>query len=407
MPARFLLIAFRFPPYDRIGAYRWSKLCGRLAARGHDIDVLTVPWPRAADPGWHGDVEHPRIRVHRTESLYPHRFRHLRPESRVLQRLHGRVLGAFDRVVGDHDAAVLWGYTMLPRAREILHATHARVVIATGAPYSANLWAARLKQSWPALRLIQDFRDPWLSTQAELATSPEARDFRVATRAADILVSVTPEMSALFAELSGHPRVETIENGVELRKLERERRDVPTRFDFAYVGGLYNQREVPFGRFVEWMRVRRKAGRGVRTVVAGLYPHHLAETFGDLVRAGDLVFEPLLPQSEAFERLLAARWALQFNGPVAFAHTQTTTKLVEHAALRRPTLSLNYGGATEALVRSRQLGVSLRADAGTLFAELDAAFGAPPACNFDVSDFDFDATAARYSALIDELAGVP
>lgn len=404
MPASFLLLAFRFPPYDRIGAYRWSKLCGRLARLGHTIDVMTVRWPSANDPGWHQDVLHQNIRVHRTASLYPHRFRHLRPRSRLSQRLHGSVLGWFDRAVGEHDAAMLWGHRMLPRAERILERTHSRVVVATGAPYSANVWAARLKRRWPALRLVQDFRDPWFATRAELDQSPHAADFHFATSNADALVAVTPEMSSLFRTLSGHRRVETVENGVELSKLEQQRKMVEQRFDFAYVGGLYNERDVPFRRFADWVRHRRSIGRSVRVVVAGLYPHRLKTDYDDLVSVGDLHFEPLLPQDQAFELLSMSRWALQFNGPVALAQTQTTTKLVEHAALLRPTLSLNYGGATEALIRTKKLGLSLRGDSKTLFTELDAAVEAPPECNFDVREFDFGQTAARYSSLIDDLA---
>jgi hypothetical protein len=130
----------------------------------------------------------------------------------------------------------------------------------------------------------------------------------------------------------------------------------------------------------------------------------LRTDYADLLGSGQLELLPHLPQREAFELLAASKIALQFNGPGALGTFQTTTKLVEHAALGRPTLSLNYGGAAEDFILSRRLGWSLRADRESLFVELDACWQSQQSFDFDVSEFDFDSTAQRYSALIDSLA---
>lgn len=405
MPTPFLLFAFRFPPFDRIGAYRWSKLCGRLAQLGHVIDVFSAPWNDSADPGWFGDVRHENIRIHRVASLYPHRLRGAQYEQRLLQKLHGRAFRWLDRILPSHDIASLWGIRLLPAAERLLEApTAPRVIIATGAPFSANIWAARLSLRHRGVRLIQDFRDPWVSSPRELGKSPWAGDFRLATRAADLLVSVTPEMTELYRGLSGHRNVATVPNGVELAGIRRGGAGTALHHEFAYIGNLYNAREVPLARFLDWVRAKRQSGTALRTVIAGSYPNHLRVVHRDLVDAGLLSLHPQLPQQRAFELIAASRWALHFNGPGALGTFQMTTKLIEHAALGRPTLSMNYGGATDEFIRARGLGCSLRADSAQLFEQLECCWQAESQFRLDVSDFDFDSTARLYSSLIDQVA---
>ena len=408
MPLPFVLIAFRFPPYDRIGAYRWSKLSGRLARLGHSIDVVTVRWANADDPGWFKEVEHENVRVHRLPSFYPHRLRAAQFEARLLQKAQGRLFGWLDRASPGHDVASLWGHRLLPYVARLLEDRASPLMVATGAPFSSNFWAARLRCATPRARLIQDFRDPWLTGPEEVQGDEGAR-FDLATKSADLLVSVTPEMSALFQRLSGHERVETVPNGVELRALRETAWPTERRYDFAYIGNLYNRRDETLARFLDWVRAKKQAEpmrqrEAPRVVIAGLHPNALGTLHADLIASGHLTLLPQLPQHEAFALIAASRFALHLNGPGSIGTFQTTTKLVEHAGLGRPTLSLNYGGASETFIRQQGLGFSLRADSPELDAELDARWRAEQPFELDVAEFDFDRTAAKYSALIDGLA---
>jgi len=402
-----VLIAFRFPPYDRVGAYRWSKLCGRLARLGHPIDVLCARWPPVRDPGWFEDVQHENVRVHRLSSFYPHQLLGAHFRHRLPQQLKAGAFRLLQRVTPIHDVASLWWPSLRPAASRLLAAQRKPVLIATGAPFSSNYWAARLRLGHPGTRLIQDFRDPWLTSTKELRQSGWARRFRVATTHADLLVSVTAEMSELYRRLSGHPRVSTVHNGVELAQLRALVAPIGARYDFAYIGNLFNRREEPLRRLLSWVRAKLHAGHAPRLAIAGQYAASLQDETRDLLASGHLTLQPHLPQRQAFELLLASKVALQLNGPGALPQFQTTTKLIEHAALGRPTLSLNYGGAAEDVIRSRGLGWSVRADSPRLFEELDACWHSQQRFALDVSEFDFDQTARRYSDLIESVAQLP
>jgi hypothetical protein len=198
-----------------------------------------------------------------------------------------------------------------------------------------------------------------------------------------------------------------VPNGVELAQIRALRAPPTPRYDLAYIGNLFNRREEPLRRLLNWLRERRQQAVPPRLAIAGQYSLSLREEARDLLDSGQLSLQPHLPQQQAFELLLSSRIALQLNGPGPLPTFQTTTKLVEHAALGRPTLSLNYGGAAEDFVLGRRLGWSLRADSPQLFQQLDACWRSQERFELDVSEFDFDQTAARYSALIEGVRQQP
>ncbi len=348
---------------------------------------------------WFAGTEHTKIHVTRTLSGYPHALKAVKmPTTGAGKRLRRWTLSAFDRCSSD-DAAH-WHWFMVPAAERLLRANGVPVLVATGAPFSVNLWAARIKQRHPELKLIQDFRDPWLT---EPASGVAGDAFAEATMTADCLVSVTDEMTALFAKLSGHHHTRTIANGVDLEQVRSCRSSAPARLDFAYIGALANGRDVPATLFLQWVRRRRDEGRPVRAAFMGRIPPTLARDFEDLVHSGQLELHGHGPQRDAFALAASARYALHFNGPVAVALTQVTTKLVEHAALGRPTLSLNYGGAVEPFIQERGLGLSLRADAADLPVRLDDSLTTNEPWSLSIDDLDAQRSVEAYSQLIESV----
>jgi hypothetical protein len=133
----FVLIAFRFPPYDHVGAYRWSKLCGRLARLGHRIDVLCAHWPQVEDPGWFGDVQHENVRIHRARSFYPHQLHGAHFQHRLAQKLKIGAFRLLGRMAPVHDIASLWWPSLKPAAQRLLAAQSKPMLIAKHNPECA------------------------------------------------------------------------------------------------------------------------------------------------------------------------------------------------------------------------------------------------------------------------------
>lgn len=395
-----LILAFRYPPFHEVGAYRWARFSGRLAREGHRVHVVTVAWPAVEEMSWFADTVHPNLEIVRTRSGYPHQLRWRRKErGRVRKEVRKRVLEAVNRF--SRDDAERWGVFLLPKVADLVARHPIEVVVATGAPFNTNYWASEVKRKHPHLKLIQDFRDPWFTSNESLQSSPWRERFFAATGAADRIVAVTDEMSQLYAELAGHDRIATVPNGVDLEAVRAVRAVGPPELDFAYVGTLFNERDRTLALFLNWVRARAAQGRVVRGKIMGLYPDRLPGEFADLVDAGQLEFLPHGQQEKALRLVASARFGLQLSAPSKQSDTQVTTKIVEHAALGRPTLSLNYGGAVAKAIETRGLGISLDAGAKDLDVQLDLAYQSEQPWPLMVADLDFEHCARTYSELIE------
>ena len=198
-PARrpLLLIAYKFPPYAGVGGFRWAKLSKYLARLGHEVHVVTVPWPAYGPNTLMADAAEPGVTVHPIPSGSPHRFRH-RP-------LRGRwtVGGTLCRAAGARralfydDEAQRWGRHLV----RLLRAADRRARASTsrwppGIRFRPTAGRRELKRRRPGLKLIQDFRDPWADNPFRSLPRRRAQRIRAwqrdAVAAADAVVSVTP-----------------------------------------------------------------------------------------------------------------------------------------------------------------------------------------------------------------------
>lgn len=404
--AGILLIAHRYAPYSRVGAYRWVRLSSRLARRGHPVHVLTVHWPRMEPMEWLSEAETPGITIHRTRSGFPQQLKYGRLPIPKLDQSLGRGLRFLARAFPAYDESSNWGRFLLPEAKRLIDLHALQVVVATGGPFTAHHFAAQIKHQRPRVKLIQDFRDPWFLTLDEAEAAGWKENYQNCLKAADAVVGVTTEMTDL---LRGHcpsgPRFLTIENGVELELLRQAsagREQVSRDSDFVYAGSIFSERHVPLLPFFEWMRERRRSFEPIRLKIIGRVDRRLPAICADLLLSGDVkILEPM-PQKKVFDEILGARMALHLNAPKT-NDTQVSTKLLEYAALGVPTVSLNYGGAADTLVRDSRLGWSVDAGSNEFSSQLDAIWSSTTPFAPDLERFDFESLADRYCHLITEV----
>lgn len=401
---RILLIAFQYPPYSAVGAFRWAKLSKYLARAGHPIDVLSVDWSAGGPNANLEDVEHPNITIHRLRSGYPHQLRMKRYRSHLLSVLHSRALTYYNRLTGAQDPAQRWGRWLLPAAKQLVAAKGIPVVIATGAPFQVNRWAAKLRTELDSVCLIQDFRDAWAHTpvkrrEADQQTAVQQMQYSVEN--ADVIVSVTEELLDRF-RVSDRPRIyRCIGNGFDPEFVPTSSTRPEPTTDFAYAGSLNMGRLEPAFAFLRGVRELVAEGRQLKVELVGGQPMSLKREFADLVAAGALSLRGTVAQAEAHAIVQAARCALLFTArEVTYA---ASTKLFEYAMLEVPTVEFGYGGTPERLIQDRGLGLAVdlskqSAREGILAAtSLDLA-----SLRFDVADRAYDVIAEKYSDLIAE-----
>ena len=101
----------------------------------------------------------------------------------------------------------------------------------------------------------------------------------------------------------------------------------------------------------------KAAKADIQVLHFGHFPLQTKRKFQDLIISKKLVLNDFVPQQDAFTELQHADIALHFGSP-EFDYA-LSTKLFEHLGLRKPTLSLNFGGDIDLIIKQFDLGVSV------------------------------------------------
>jgi glycosyltransferase involved in cell wall biosynthesis len=271
---KVLLVVYAFPPAGGVGTLRAASLARYLPAEGIRLDVLTTRNPSSVglDYSLLREIP-PDVMVHRTTTLdlpfaLKKRLKSLMTGARPPSAHHGAGAIAakpnlLKRVFQDlllPDPQVTWLPILTRAAHRIVRKRSIDLVIITGAPYSDYLLSERLRQSFPHLAIVLDFRDEWLSTSFDVASfqfsrSERARRFAIkaeadAVKSATAVVAVT---EATRREMHGRYPYEPeskflhIPNGFDATRLNTTKpsNDPRTsdRILVTYVGSLYTSTE--------------------------------------------------------------------------------------------------------------------------------------------------------------------
>jgi glycosyltransferase involved in cell wall biosynthesis len=407
-----LLIAYKFPPYAGVGAFRWAKLSKYLARLGHEVHVVTVRWPTYGANTLLEDAAEPGVTVHAIRSGSPHRLRH-HPLGRwgsAARRLSLRLL---DSALFYDDEAQRWGRHLVGFCERLIDEHGIEVAVATGHPFQANRWAAELKRRRPALRLVQDFRDPWADNPFRSLPQRRAERIRAwqreAMAAADAIVSVTPPLLEMFLREAPGKRGVVITNGVDpeigsIASAPTSSAGGPIRL--THIGNVSNGRDRPLDALLDAVRSLGDEGPPIQVRLVGGTLDWVGRVNADLVEEGVLHVRPPLSQGEALRLVAESDYALQLNAREC--PYGASTKVFEYALLQVPQISLNYGGFVSRIVRDHGFGHSIdlsgEVDLEGLLRSLPQRAAADRGrFPFDVAAFTHPVLASRYSTLIESL----
>jgi hypothetical protein len=173
-----LLVNFDFPPNQGIGGRRWGKFAKQLAREGYVVHVIKAdPLQGNTESPWTADVRSPHIYTYPVARKYPQSFSH--PGTGLLSKLKYR-WARFQLQRKEkgtiYDVSIGWEEEMKEQAVSLIKQFDIVNVIATGAPWNLLVYTARLKEIFPQINIIADFRDPWLNARNYgMATLDESR----------------------------------------------------------------------------------------------------------------------------------------------------------------------------------------------------------------------------------------
>lgn len=404
MSLRVLLIAYKYPPYAGVGAYRWAKLTKYFAKSGVQVHVVTVDWRHTGSNTLCEDVKSENIIVHRIPCVYPYNLSARKFNSRVLSIARYFFLGALNKFLFWDDEAQYWGRDLLRFCERLICEEKINTLIATGHPFQSIRHASEIKRKIPELKFIADFRDPWFQHRKSKLTHRRFFKLRAAMEkaliAADLNVFVTRGLISEYLDQIDPVVRESIDvahipNGVDVNLEQPLCPSGPFDYDFIHAGNITNGREEPLERFLLGLQ---KIQPSSSVLLIGKVPEAIVAKFGSMK---NLVVSESVSQAEVFDLIAKSRYALQLNA--RHVPYSVSTKIYEYPALGRPTISINYGGEVADLIEEYALGFSLHADSNSFDAELADIVGSKPPDVVFPPSFSYASIAQHYLGKVRQL----
>jgi len=344
-----------------------------MAEAGVQIYVIKADPVRGSTPSpWTSDATHPNIRVTSLPRTYPLAVSHSRSGlmGKLAFKWHTSRLGRMTRGT-IYDISVGWEKSFRQTADKLVKSEKITHVIATGAPFHLLTETARIKDRFPYLTVLCDYRDPWITgiNYGMPQLAPKRMQFEKDLQhemfmKADIVTAVNPSMLAEIKESNN--RLNEARCRFEVIPHFYDQADIPTTepveqkpddiIRLVYGGALYMGLESHFERINLFLTK-------LQSVQPQLYARLQFDIFtSDLrfahfVKAHSGVVRLQPPIGKVFfDKVAGADFAVVFS-----AHHNKdylTTKFMEYLPQHKPMLHIGDEGFCRQFILDHRLGLT-------------------------------------------------
>lgn len=412
-----IIVNFDFPPNQGIGGRRWAKFAKGLAAKGVRVYVIKAdPVSSNKISPWTDETIHPLIEVHSIKRTYPEsvshpgkgwkrKFRYLWELNQLKKKTRGTI----------YDIAIGWQDVLTRKLTELVESKKVTQIIATGAPFNALYYCALFKKTHPGVKLLVDYRDPWLTAQnygmpflSADAKKFEAEKQHAVFQYADVIVSPYEELTnrlfdeahEVMADKSKFKVLPHFYDDTEVLSASTHASKSPSnKVTFVYGGALYTGTGPMLDEWRDYLLQLQNSGdilskRLLFKVFTDNQPE--AERFKDIP---SVQTSPTIGK-RIFEELTSADFCIV----MAAEHNknQFTTKFFEYLPLRKPFIYFGPEGDISRFIEEHSLGrriADFKRDIPVLIDDLDSnriAFND----KFDISSYSLSAATERLLSLL-------
>ena len=407
-PKHILIVNFDFPHNQGIGGRRWAKFAKELARRNYVVHVIKADAVPGNIPSpWTEDVRDQNIRIYSLPRKYPLSFSH--PDGSLLgkikYRLARRKLYLSEKGT-IYDAAIGWEKEFSAKAGALIKEYGIVNVIASGAPWYVLVYTARLKQQFPQLYFIADFRDPWLNAKnygmANLSADrmeTEVKKFTLVLDQADVVIAPNRDMVQEIqkrAKPESKSKFQVISHFFDPEDIpEVKQTHAGEEIHIVYGGDLYIGLQPQFEILVDQLnRLKADFPEVYRRVKFKMYTNSSAP---DILRNNEKIeIKPSIGKG-LFDALNEADYCLIMLTDAK--RNEPTTKFMEFLPMRKPLLVLAPQGEITQLVTSEKLGYVVEANDPTSLGQILTSTGDFNR-HFDLQKFRLDSVTDQLCKLL-------
>lgn len=362
---KVMMVAHQFPPVGGSGVQRSAKFAKYLPLYGWEPVVLT------RDKG---------KMVLRDESLLkelPEDMEIIRTPAydlTVLPWVFSKVGKFIAWKILIPDGEVLWMKKAVGTCIERIQAGDIDVLYTTSSPYSDHLFGLEVKNHYPNLFWLADFRDEWtnnpylIDKPHRLSRMKKEREMeKEVLKKADVLVTNTPVMKENFVRLNPgiglETRMHVIPNGFDTEDFEgfRQKKIQNSQFTITYTGALYGRRKPDLvleavGNLVRKGKIQKDR---IRISFIGSFKHDVLD---NLIKKngleGSVDTISYMEHGECLKNMMASDAMLLIEGGGPGSEAFYTGKIFEYIQTNNPILAaIPENGAAAMLIRNTRTGI--------------------------------------------------
>ncbi len=240
---KILIITYYWPPSGGSGVQRWLKFVKYLTRKNYDCIVYTPENPETPviDNSLLSDIPSENFEVIKTKIKEPYSlYRWITGKSSkervtvsflnesekkasITERISKWIRGNFFIP----DARMLWIKPSIQYLTKYISKNKIDIIVSTGPPHSMHLIALGIKQKFPHIKWISDFRDPWTNIDfleelylTQWAIKKHQHLEKKVIQSADMIITVSPTLTAELKELDkqNSDKFYTITNGFDIEE---------------------------------------------------------------------------------------------------------------------------------------------------------------------------------------------
>ena len=256
---KVLIVSYYWPPSGGSGVQRWMYFTKYLQSFGIEPIIVTID-PKSASYNTFDESllkEVSSVRTIHTQGgfqilkLYSFLKSGSANKKIPTGNLGSKAPSFFDKIASKVRAnyfipyaRVSWNKKALPEIQKIIKEEGIDLFITTGPPHSTHLLGLAVRKSFPSIKWIADFRDPWrevyynnLFKRSKKSDEKDALFEKEVIEKSDIILTVGPSMAELLSSKTSNPsKVKYILNGFEASKIDGLTRQKHPDFTITHVG---------------------------------------------------------------------------------------------------------------------------------------------------------------------------
>ncbi|MDI9339157.1 MAG: glycosyltransferase [Sediminibacterium sp.] len=367
-----LIVCYGFPPNPGVAGRRWAKFAKYLKREGYGVSVVASENVHATTSDWLKDIE--GISVEYLPVKYPKVF--MKKANTFSDKLKYRFWLFLLQLIyrgNYYDRAIFWKCQIQRVLSRKIKQEKIDTVIVTSGPFILSYYVMRLKQKFPEISFICDYRDLWTEDK-EITSFSRLNAKRVSSEKyyerktillADAVLTVADTMSEYFNNLCVNKPVYTLPNGFDLddfRQVPDFEKDDKIRLVFT--GTLYiNLSYIIEPFFKEVSNICRNDAElreRLRVEFYGTFPDEYKNLINKYAIHENVKVYGRVSLSETYTRIKSADLCLLFlNDTYRFA---MSTKFCEYISQNKKIIVCANEGPTADFINRHQLGFNITPD---------------------------------------------